>query len=339
MYKSIVGVARAASFQPLMPCMLSCGSDIRQRTIPHSGWRVTTGASPPRIPKNLQPSANMPASKASKEPPAPPKRGIQSTTVALSVLKVLIESGRPMYLRELAAGANMATSNVYRYLVSFGEAGMVSQDAVTGRYDLGPLAIQLGLSALRRVDAIDIAIALLGDLVQATKTDGHLCVCGTAGPTVVRWKEGPGDVSVRVKEGHVLPFASSATGRIWATFLPEARLNPLLDKELEALAKQRSISRTVIAREFTRRLQTIRASGISYSRNERRAGIDALCAPVFDRDGQIVLSLTLLSTAYAAEGPPEDLVRILRTTCEDISTRIGCGSVELARYPWLAAAG
>jgi DNA-binding IclR family transcriptional regulator len=270
-------------------------------------------------------------------PKAP--RGIQSATVGLSVLKVLIESGKPLFLRELAAGVDMAASNVYRYLVSFGEAGMISQDARTGKYDLGPLAIQLGLSALRRIDAIDIAIEVLTNLVESTNTDGHLCVCGTAGVTVVRWKEGPGDISVKVREGHVLPFIRSATGRVWAAFLAPDVFKPLIERELSRVADETGTARSTLMRDLSKRVAPILATGISHSTSERREGIDAMCVPVFDRDGKLVLSITLLGTSARfdsrLDGP---VVAQLRKGAEEISRRIGCGPVELARYPWLAAA-
>src|SRR5688500_537284 len=107
------------------------------------------------------------------------------------VLKVLIESRRALHLREIAVAAEMAPSNVYRYLVSFVEAGMVSQDPATAQYDIGPLAVELGLAALRRVDSIEAGVEALSCLVSELELDGHLCVFGSAGPTVVRSKGRP----------------------------------------------------------------------------------------------------------------------------------------------------
>lgn len=227
-------------------------------------------------------------------------------------------------MRDVAAGADMAPSNVYRYLVSFGEAGMITQDAVSGRYDLGPLAIQLGLAALRRVDAIDVALQSLPKLTEAARTDAHLCVWGTAGPTVLRWKAGPDDVTVRVSEGLVLPLVSSATGRVWCAFQSEELLKPLLESEIGSAAAKRSKDRESIRAHLMSLTKEIRRSGIAMSKGERRAGIDALCAPVFDREDKIVLTLTLLGTEGRLDYRPESAaLRALRGTAEDISRRIG----------------
>lgn len=227
----------------------------------------------------------------------------------------------------------MATSNVYRYLVSFGEAGMISQDPVTGKYDLGPLAIQLGLAALRRVDAIDIALHSLAKLTEAARTDAHICVWGSAGPTVLRWRGGPDDVVVKVNEGLVLPLISSATGRTWCAFQAPDRLKPLLDREIAMAAGKQGADRTGIRSQLSRITDEISRTGISFSRGERRAGIDALCAPVFDREGKIVLSVTLLGTEgrlnFDARSEP---LLALRSTAEEISKRIGASPEVLSRF-------
>ncbi|TWB87807.1 IclR family transcriptional regulator [Bradyrhizobium macuxiense] len=264
--------------------------------------------------------------------------GVQSATVGLRVLKVLIESRKPMYLRDIAAAADMAASNVYRYLVSFADAGMTLQDSATGRYDLGPLAIQLGLAALRRVDAIDVALQSLPKLTEAARTDAHLSIWGTAGPTVLRWRGGPDDVVVKVSEGLVLPLISSATGRVWCAFQSSELLKPLLDREIASAASKEGIAKDEIRNRLSKLVDDIVHSGVSFSRGERRAGIDALSAPVFDRDGKIVLTVTLLGTeGRIGSEPGSGPLKELRATTQEISRGIGAGQDLLSRFD--AAAG
>lgn len=279
----------------------------------------------------------MASKKPVREPAGdrPRPRGIQSAGVGLAVLETLIHSNRPLFLREVAAGASIAPSLAHRYLASFGEAGMVSQHPVSGKYDLGPLAIQLGLAALRRIDAIDIAVEVLGNLVETTNTDAHLCVLGTAGPTVIRWKEGPGDVNVRVREGVVLPITASATGRVWCAFAPPRTVAQHLERELAALSAETGTDRQTLQKQLDERVAQIRLSGISHSTSERRLGIDAMCAPVFGRDGQLLLTITLLGISARFDSGHDDIARELREACVAISKRLGCGDVDLMSYPWM----
>ena len=66
------------------------------------------------------------------------RRGIQSIEVGGSLLSALVREGKPMMLKDLAREAGMPVAKAHPYLVSFGKLGLVEQDALTGRYGLGP---------------------------------------------------------------------------------------------------------------------------------------------------------------------------------------------------------
>jgi len=251
----------------------------------------------------------------------------------MTVLKVLIESRHPMALREIAAATGMEPSNVHRYLASFKEAGMVCQDDRSTKYDIGPLAIELGLAALARIDGIDAGAEVMDRLVQSVELDGHLCVWGTAGPTVIRWRPGRVGVAVRLPEGSVLPLAGSATGRTWLAFSNAAQARRL--EKVEVGRPEVGAETEPVAQELEAKIAEILVSGISWSSGERRAGIDALCAPILDRAGAMVFSITLLSPTVGFDHRLEGaLVSRLRGAVEEISRRLGCGILELGRYPW-----
>jgi DNA-binding IclR family transcriptional regulator len=82
-----------------------------------------------------------------------PRRGIQSVEIGTQLLLELARHVSPMALRDLARGAGMSTGKAHPYLVSFLKLGFVMQDAA-GRYELGPLALQLGLARLKRLDPV-----------------------------------------------------------------------------------------------------------------------------------------------------------------------------------------
>lgn len=270
-------------------------------------------------------------------PEAPTPKGVQSATVAIAILRTLIEGGRPLYLREVAAASGMASSNVYRYLLSFVQAGMVVQEPQSGRYDLGPLAIQLGLSALRRVDAVDLAVDALEQLVQQTELDGHVTVWGSAGPTVIRCKEGSREIAVKIAEGIAFPLLTSTTGRVWAAFLPPQRYCRLLEQEIHTAARAQRANEGALRDNFDAQIRKVRESGMAMSSGERRSGIDAICAPVLNRDGGLTLTLTLVGITGSIDTRPEGKpAQHLREAVENITRRLGGGDAIVARYGWHA---
>ena len=67
----------------------------------------------------------------------------------------------------LALAAGMPASRAHRYLVSFGRSGLIVQDAPSGRYDVGPLAVGLGLAALGRFDIVRHCANAIDDIRDA----------------------------------------------------------------------------------------------------------------------------------------------------------------------------
>src|ERR1043165_844242 len=105
---------------------------------------------------------------AAPEPePEREQRGIQSVEVGGQLLLALAHSGRPMALKDLAREAGMTPAKAHPYLVSFGKLGLISQDEGSGRYGLGPLALQLGLISLQQFDPVRMATPMLRELAQA----------------------------------------------------------------------------------------------------------------------------------------------------------------------------
>ena len=71
------------------------------------------------------------------------RRGIQSIEIGGKLLTTLVEAGAPMSLSELAKKAGMPAAKAHPYLVSFGSFGLIEQNPLTGRYELGPFALQI----------------------------------------------------------------------------------------------------------------------------------------------------------------------------------------------------
>ena len=82
------------------------------------------------------------------------RQGVQSIEVGLRLVKLLAARGEPLALKDLAAGTGMAAAKAHRYLVSLIRAGLAEQEHESGRYRLGPMALDIGLAALRQVDVL-----------------------------------------------------------------------------------------------------------------------------------------------------------------------------------------
>lgn len=234
----------------------------------------------------------------------PARAGIQSVEVGFSLLEALAAAPGPLMLRDLAAAAGMSAAKAHRYLVSFQRLALVTQDAASTRYDLGPAALKLGLAALSRLDSVKLARQRLPALMAQMGQTLALAVWGNQGPTLVHWEESPQPVTVNLRLGDVMPLLSSATGLCFAAFMapklapptPHNRLALLLRDEL---ARHRKLARAdvpVSMAEVSARLDEVRQRGLARAVNTLLPGVAGFCAPVFDADGHLALGMVALGS-------------------------------------------
>jgi DNA-binding IclR family transcriptional regulator len=251
------------------------------------------------------------------------QRGIQSVEIGLRVTKRLAEAPGPLQLKELAARCGLSASKTHRYLVSLTRAGLVRQ--VDGRYDLGGTALELGLAALARIDVVRMASPALASVRDRTGETTFLAIWGHNGPTIVRWEESSQPVTVNVRVGSIMPLLTSATGRLFAAFLPPEQTKAMLGKEIQNLRKRTGAASTRRALNEFERLQTkIRSTGLSPADGTQLASISAMSAPIFDVDGRLVAVITSLGSRgdfdCSFDGAP---AKTLRAATREISAALG----------------
>jgi DNA-binding IclR family transcriptional regulator len=243
------------------------------------------------------------------------QRGIQSIEVGGRLLLVLAGSGRPLALKDLALAAGMTPAKAHPYLVSFGKLGLITQDAGSGRYGLGPLAMQLGLISLQQYDPVRLATARLPELARSLGHMVAIAVWGNQGPTIVRTEEPPAPVHVSMRHGTVMSVRGTASGRLFAAFLPADRVQP-------ALAADPAPARAAAA--FEREVAQARRHGVAHAVDSALPGISALAAPVFDAAGQMVLSLTVIGPGAMLDTRADSPAALaLLQVAGDLSAQLG----------------
>jgi DNA-binding IclR family transcriptional regulator len=243
------------------------------------------------------------------------RRGIQSVEIGLGVLEALAALGEASTLGAIAQASGLSGPQTHRYLASLTAAGMTQQDRTTGRYDLGPAALKLGLSALARTDAFRVADTAIEAFVRETGRTVQVAALGPQGPTVVRWHMGRPAVMTSFGVGAVLPLLYSATGHIFLSFMPDVEIDPLLDRELPDSDMTRADVEAIRKR--------VRADGRAYVEGTVIPGLRAAAFPIFDLQGRAILSATaLVPGAYKADDSGAVLDK-LAAACREVSESLG----------------
>jgi DNA-binding IclR family transcriptional regulator len=264
----------------------------------------------------------------------PQRAGIQSVEVGFELLNALSEAPGALMLRDLAAAAGMSAAKAHRYLVSFQRMGLVVQDPVSTRYDLGPAALRLGLASLSRIDAVKLARERLDALINETGHTLAIAVWGNQGPTMVHWIEAPQTVPVTLRLGDVMPLLTSATGRCFAAFMGSEgrdaqRIAPMVRDELARLKKLPRSGLPLVdvphsLQEVNTLLEETRQRGLARVVHSLLPGVGGFCAPVFDAQGHLALGLVVLGSVATLDtdwsGAP---ARAVLACARQLSTDLG----------------
>lgn len=216
-------------------------------------------------------------------------KGVQSIEVGARLLHALCRQGRAMTLREICRDADLPAAKAHPYLVSFCKLQLVEQNRLSGSYQLGALALRLGMAELSQSPILRSAAAALRELTLATGLTAALSVWSQHGPTLTHLVVGqrrPVEANLRV--GFPMNLASTATGRVFAAYLPD-KAAPLLDR----LADHQAVDRE----ELVHALDQIRRRGMERAQGSPVPGVNALCVPIFNASSSLEAVMMVMGRA------------------------------------------
>jgi len=251
--------------------------------------------------------------------------GIQSLEVGMKLLTLLAEmtlDAPPPMLKSLAAAADMAPAKVHRYMVSFIRAEYVERDPATGRYRLGPMARQLGIAAIRRMDVVKLAGNRLPQVCSELQQSVALAIWTRHGPAIIATEDLRRPVTIGTRIGEVMPLLTSATGRVFGAWMPRPATQRLIEQELAQAAPGNPKIRTLA--QVEKLFEATRAAGLGWTEGGLNATVNALAAPIFDFRGSFVAALAALGPTDDFDINPEGpLANALRAAVADISRELG----------------
>ena len=259
-----------------------------------------------------------------------PERSRGNSTIATGAALLGIVAGfdGPTSLTRIAEASNMLPSRAYRYLRGLCDAGLLEQEAGSGRYDLGPETLTLGLAAISRIDPVRQALGVLPMLTEETGLASLISVWGSHGPTVLRCEHANLTAPmIRIREGQVLPLLSTAAGNLFLAYEPQATAADYLLAETAAWNAVNKGKDRMTARRIEEIKEAVRKRGLARAVGLRTPVHANVAAPVFGRDGKLELAITLIgvrgSFDAAFNGAP---AKKLLKAAQDLSRKLGAGS-------------
>ncbi len=254
------------------------------------------------------------------------QRAIQSVEVGGRLLLALSANPAPMSLKDLAAGAQLPPSRAHPYLVSYGRLGLVIQDPISGRYALGPAALQLGLTALHQCEPVRVAEPIAEALAEETGQAVAVVVWGNFGPTVVRMIDARQPLHVAMRAGTVMSPFGTATGRAFAAVMRPERLAAL--GSAVPLGEPAAGKGKGLVDPHKSHVEEARSEFASHGCNRAVGrpipGINAFSAPAFGHDGDAVIVLTLLGHQdHVPSSWNSPMAAAVKRAAAEVSNRLG----------------
>ena len=218
----------------------------------------------------------------------------------------------------------MPGGSVHPYLVSLSRVGLVRQEATTGRYGLGPYAVQLGLAGIRQLDVFEAAKPILTDLRDETGLSVYLSVWGNRGPAIIHRLDGNFNAPIAVSVGWVLPVLWTAMGQVCLTYLPRAVTHQQVMAERLSQAAYANMSDAEFEAVIDRKIATVLKHGLATTDSQIAEGYAAISAPICDHKGTLLAVATMIGLHATLQPHPESTNAIrLKEAAENISSSMG----------------
>jgi IclR family transcriptional regulator, KDG regulon repressor len=246
---------------------------------------------------------------------------IQVLERAFGVLDVLAEDPGGVSLAELSSSLRLHKATTHRLLMVLEAARFVERNAGTGKYHLGSRLMELGLSAISRLDVYDVARPHLRSLVEKTGETAHLAV--------FRDGEVVSLIDVESRQTLRTPSAVGERRPAYCTALGKAMLAYLSPEHLEQYLRGRSLKaytrKTITSGSRLRtELRMVRDRGYAIDDEEWEVGLRCIGAPVHDSAGAVIAAVSIAGPAFRVS--PQHLVALtgaVVASAECISSALG----------------
>lgn len=244
---------------------------------------------------------------------------IQSVDRAIRVLELIGESGA-MGVTEIGRALGVHKTTASRLTATLATHGLLERDPSSERYRLGLSLVYLAGAVMAELDLVTVSRPVVQSLAETTGETVNLGVLHSGAVVCVDQATGNSAVMSVSWIGRRTPLHCTSNGKV----LLAAMTQPDLDRALSEPLEARTESTIVDADALRAELERSRARGYASAIGELEAGLNAVAAPIYRADGQVVAALSVAGPAFRLR--PVDLPRVAEETmvsATTISRRLG----------------
>jgi len=261
---------------------------------------------------------------------------VQSVDRSLDVLEALAQRATPTGISELAQLVGLHVSTVHRLLATLVDRGYVRQDPESSRYHLGSRVFALAAAAELHLDLRNLARPFLERLMRGSGETANLATQAEGDVVYLEHAQSPRLVRMTTQPGARAPMYCTSVGKAMLAFGERELIERVI-----AGPMPRRTKKTIVSPERLRaELVAIAHKGYAVDDEEAEEGVRCIAAPVFDRRGGVIGSVSISGpTTRVTPQRVDELAPLICRIAKELSKQLGYGVVAESLLAVAAAGG
>jgi IclR family acetate operon transcriptional repressor len=199
-------------------------------------------------------------------------------------------------------------------------------DPTSQLYTLGSEILVLTGRYLNNLDIMQVGRPVLHKLVEEIAEDAQIAIRRGDQVLFLYKVESPKPVKYAIAPGQLAPLYAVSPGKCVLAFTPKEEVAAYLDR----VALSPITANTITDRDvFMAELESIRAAGLAFAKEEYQQGICGMAAPVFNIHGLLAASIVVTMQTIEFDSPHTALIGSkLKDAAANLSRRMGFGGAS-----------
>jgi IclR family transcriptional regulator, KDG regulon repressor len=221
-------------------------------------------------------------------------QSVRAVERALDILLCFTREEPSRSLTQIAESIHMSKTTVHRLLATLESKRFITRDKNTGSYHLGFLFIEMASLVLQNDDLHRWAKPYLQRLSKEFGETVDLSILDGSYVIYLDVIESPQRVKLAAAVGQRLPAFFTASGKALLAFLPEEQVQKIISDNLAESSNHTPAS----VSDAIADLRITAERGYAISEQEYEEEINAVAAPIFDKDKHPIASIAIVGPSF-----------------------------------------
>lgn len=209
---------------------------------------------------------------------------MKSLNTALRLLSAFTAEKPDWGVRELSQWSGVSSSTVQRILATYCAHGMMQQDPLSRRYEIGIGFWQYSMLFRQRVQLDSFIAGITNDLADKSGETAYCSMPSQNDAICVQLTQSHQDIVIAIRPGESTPLHLGSRGKAILGWLPALQRQQIIKNALPDVAQRQILEE---------QLALLRQRGWIVSRGERLPNVIGISVPLLKPSGDIFASLTI----------------------------------------------